>query len=66
MPSVATTQSGPSHDGASAAHAVTDRYPDTEAPPVTSTAPARPSPPGESHATAAAPRPSTPRLFAPC
>ncbi len=54
VPSVATSSTGPSHDGAPAAVPVTARYPDTETPSVTRTAPARPNPPGASQATAAA------------
>jgi hypothetical protein len=48
--SLATSRIGPSHDGASATSAVNDRYPDAETPLVTATAPASPSPPGESQA----------------
>ncbi|GAA3913138.1 hypothetical protein Aau02nite_65760 [Amorphoplanes auranticolor] len=50
MLSPATSRTGPSHDGASATIAVDDRYPDAEIPLVTATAPASPSPPGESQA----------------
>lgn len=59
VPSVATSRSGPSHDGASAAALVTDPYTDAEAPPVTSTGPASPSPPGDSQVTTPAPTPRT-------
>ncbi|MFF3733043.1 hypothetical protein ACFYXM_22680 [Streptomyces sp. NPDC002476] len=59
VPSVAASSSGPTHDGPSAAAPVTDRYRDAEAPPVTSTGPAVPHPPGASHVTPSAPTPRT-------
>lgn len=55
VPSVAISSSDPAHEGAPATASVTARYTDTEAPPVTSTRSASPSPPGDSHITAAAP-----------
>lgn len=59
VPSVATSRRRPSHDGASATAPVTDRYADAEAPPVTSTAPTSPSPPGDTQVTTPAPKPRT-------
>ncbi|GAA5051477.1 hypothetical protein GCM10023336_20250 [Streptomyces similanensis] len=60
MPSVAASNSAPSHDGASATAPVTERYADADAPPVTSIAPASPRPPGDSRMTTAAPAHRTP------
>ena len=62
MPSVATSSAGPNHDGAPAAVPMIARYPDTETPSVTCTAPARPNPPGESQATIAATAAKTPTV----
>ncbi|MFD7530323.1 hypothetical protein ACFV8E_22445 [Streptomyces sp. NPDC059849] len=59
VPSVAASSSGPAQEGASATASVIERYADADAPPVTSTAPAVPGPPGASPTTAAAPTPST-------
>lgn len=60
VPSVAASSAGPNHDGAPAVAPMTARYPDTETPSVTCTAPARPNPPGESQATVAATAAKTP------
>lgn len=54
-PSAARSGSEPAHEGASAAAPLSARYTDTEAPAVTRTGPAWPSPPGYSSATAIAP-----------
>lgn len=59
VPSVAISKNRPAHDGASATPSITERYADTDAPSVTSTAPASPSPPGASQTTTPAPAPNT-------
>ncbi|CAM5445469.1 hypothetical protein SANTM175S_10795 [Streptomyces antimycoticus] len=55
VPAVTTSSSDPAHEGAPATASVTSRYTDAEAPRVTSTRSASPSPPGDSHITAPAP-----------
>ncbi|BBJ39177.1 hypothetical protein SSPO_018950 [Streptomyces antimycoticus] len=55
VPAVAISSSDPAHEGAPATASVTSRYTDAEAPRVTSTRSASPSPPGDSHITAPAP-----------
>ncbi|XVV17904.1 hypothetical protein ACQP2X_02570 [Actinoplanes sp. CA-131856] len=51
---MATSSTGPSHDGAPATAPATARYADAETPLVTYTGPARPHPPGASQTTSAA------------
>ncbi|XVU30733.1 hypothetical protein ACQPZJ_02940 [Actinoplanes sp. CA-054009] len=63
VPSVATSSTGPSHDGAPATAPVIARYADTETPLVTYTGSADPSPPGASQAITAAADTRTPSAF---